>query len=89
MSSKDSKAHIYIQGRCYKPEEIDVLSVKSERPDIPIGSNPDKKHDENAFCKCIDHLIESRKLYTKEGILIGKRVGANFYDEQGKLIKNS
>lgn len=83
MNSKN--VDIYIQGRYYEPEEIDIVPDENEMRDVPIGRNPEGKRDENAFCKCIDALIESKQLYSN-GILVGKRIGANFYDEQGKLI---
>ncbi|WP_394887665.1 hypothetical protein [Clostridium butyricum] len=87
MSSKNDKADVYIQGRYYKPENIDEVPDENEiREDRPIGSNPYKKRDENAFCKYIDAIIETGKLYSN-GILVAKRIGANFYDDKGNIIK--
>ena len=85
MNSKNED--IYIQGRYYEPEDIDIVPNKNEIRNRPIGSNPDGKRDPNAFCKYIDALIVSRELYTKDGTLIVKRKGNNYYDEQGKLIQ--
>lgn len=60
MNTKDDD--VLIQGEYYEPVGINDDCSQRTCHGIPIKDGRDGHYNPNAFCKCIDELIEKGKL---------------------------